>query len=230
MPRSGTRSGLWAIITGTAGWGKSRLIHALRSSLGTKCRVAAYTGTAAFLVYGYILHTLLHLQTSKSLEDLGSPQDDVPASKRCKLQAELSGVTTIIIDEYSMISLKMLAVIEKYLRAAFPDSQDFFGNCNIIIFGDIAQLPPVSGSRCVIAKAAYRSPTVSRGYSIFHSFRTVFELLQVFRIQENDPSSAVFKELLHRMRLLSPNHDDYITYQPWFLHCRLKKANRRLIL
>ena len=57
---------LHMIISGTAGTGKSYLIHCLRLLLKDQLYVAAPTGVAAFNVQGYTLDSLLHLPTKGS--------------------------------------------------------------------------------------------------------------------------------------------------------------------
>ena len=51
------------IVSGTAGTGKSFLIHCLKALLLDRLRVMAPTGVAAFIVGGVTLHSLLHLPT-----------------------------------------------------------------------------------------------------------------------------------------------------------------------
>ena len=58
------------IISGTAGTGKSYLIHCLRLLLQHQLCVAAPTGVAAFNVDGHTLHSLLSLPTRGDFKDL----------------------------------------------------------------------------------------------------------------------------------------------------------------
>ena len=51
------------IVTGTAGTGKSYLIHCLQLLLKHDLKVAAPTGVTSFIIDGRTLHTLLHLPT-----------------------------------------------------------------------------------------------------------------------------------------------------------------------
>ena len=55
------------IVSGTAGTGKSYLIHCLRLLLQRKVMVAAPTGVAAFNIDGHTLHSLLSLPTRARL-------------------------------------------------------------------------------------------------------------------------------------------------------------------
>ena len=58
------------IVSGTAGTGKSYLIHCLRLLLQHQVMVAAPTGVAAFNIDGRTLHSLLSLPTRGEFKDL----------------------------------------------------------------------------------------------------------------------------------------------------------------
>lgn len=128
---------LHLIVSGTAGTGKSFLIHALRGLLQTQVRVAAPTGVAAFNVDGFTLLSLLHLPVRTEFKDLQGEQLH-------NLQQAFSGVKYLIIDEISMVGRKMFAKIDSRLRQAFPHKSDeAFGGCSSILVGDFGQLPPI---------------------------------------------------------------------------------------
>ena len=58
------------IVSGTAGTGKSYLIHCLRLLLQDKVHVAAPTGVAAFNIDGLTLHSLFDLPTKGEFTNL----------------------------------------------------------------------------------------------------------------------------------------------------------------
>ena len=58
------------IVSGTAGTGKSYLIHCLRLILNNRLHVASPTGVAAFNIEGYTLHSLLSLPVKGDYKDL----------------------------------------------------------------------------------------------------------------------------------------------------------------
>ena len=61
-----------------------------------------------------------------------------------QLQDRLKDIRYIIIDEKSMVGRRMLALIDMWLRQAFPEhNNEPFGGRSIIMFGDFGQLPPV---------------------------------------------------------------------------------------
>ena len=54
------------IVSGTAGTGKSYMIHCLRLLLGDRVCVAASIGVAAFYIEGHMLHSLLSLLSTRT--------------------------------------------------------------------------------------------------------------------------------------------------------------------
>ena len=61
---------LLMIVSGTAGTGKSYLIHCLRLLLKDKLCVTAPTGVAAFNIQGHTLHSLFSLPTKGEFKEL----------------------------------------------------------------------------------------------------------------------------------------------------------------
>ena len=52
-------------------------------------------------------------------------------------------ITHIIIDEFSLLNLKMLARMDRTLRQAKQQFDKPFGGLSIILAGDFYQLPPI---------------------------------------------------------------------------------------
>ena len=93
------------IVSGTAGTGKSYLIHCLRLLLQDKVRVVAPTGVAAFNVDGNTLHSLLSLPTKGDFKDLQGETLN-------KIQQSLAGMEYQIIDEM----FEMFGQVDRPLR------------------------------------------------------------------------------------------------------------------
>jgi len=62
-----------------------------------------------------------------------------------KLKANWANKVLVLVDEMSLISCEMLHIIDSRLRIAF-NSELAFGGVHIVFFGDLFQLPPVSGT------------------------------------------------------------------------------------
>ena len=125
------------IISGTAGTGKSYLIHCLRLLLDHRVCVTAPTGVAAFNIEGHTLHSLLSLPVKGDFKDL-------QGERLHQMQQSLADMELLIIDEMSMVGRKFLGQVDKRLRQVFPHQADeLFGGCSCLLFGDFGQLPPV---------------------------------------------------------------------------------------
>lgn len=125
-------------IQGQAGTGKSTLIaHLLMQAKQRQeaVQIAAPTGLAALNVGGMTIHSLLRLPPQDFFDvAFARPAYDV-AHMLCK-------TSTLIIDEISMVRPDMLDIIDKLARTARRNAQPF-GGLQVILMGDILQLPPV---------------------------------------------------------------------------------------
>ena len=180
------------IVSGTAGTGKSYLIHCLRLLLQHQLRVAAPTGVAAFNVEGHTLHSLLSLPIRGEFRDL-------EGERLNKLQQSFSNVRYIIIDEMSMVGRKTLGQVDKRLRQAFPhQGQEVFGGCSCILFGDFGQLPPVMD--LPLYTTASKSELSDQGRAAYHSFKHAVVLDQVLRQSGQDSQQVRFRNILLGLR------------------------------
>ena len=98
------------------------------------------TGTAARHIYGQTIHSLLHIPVDKYLNYAG-----LTAYTLASLRRKIIGVHTVVIDEISMVSDRMLTFISRRLGEIAGNFQPF-GNFNVILFGDFFQIKPVCGS------------------------------------------------------------------------------------
>jgi ATP-dependent DNA helicase PIF1 len=121
-------------VTGRAGTGKSTLLRALRESLGPGAAVVAPTGLAAVQIGGQTIHSLFRLPPR-----LIQPED----IKRSRNGALLRRLDTLIIDEVSMVRADLMHGIDLTLRLNRGRAKEPFGGVQLVLFGDLHQLPPV---------------------------------------------------------------------------------------
>ena len=96
-----------------------------------------YTEKAACNVNGITLHSLLRLPIgTKRLNDL-------KRTALLQLQSNLESVKYLIIDEYSFVGQGLFGWIDSRCRQATAKTNIPFGDNSVLLFGDIAQLPPV---------------------------------------------------------------------------------------
>lgn len=132
-------------IIGPPGVGKSFLIKHIVSKLrekGKNVEVTAYTGTAAGLLEG---GKTFHKFTRAGVESLkmhlsifvNTAQNLPPHHKRA-----LNAIDVLIIDEAGMLGSDQIHHLDCFLKQVRENRKKPFGGMQIILVGDIAQLPP----------------------------------------------------------------------------------------
>lgn len=122
-------------ITGKAGTGKTTFIRRIQEEINKNFLVLAPTGIAAIAVGGQTMHSFFGFP----FQAMGpyTKLDVLPERKKL-----LNEVDTIIIDEASMVRSDMVDGMDRYLRMAFNTNMAFGGK-QVVIVGDLYQLPPV---------------------------------------------------------------------------------------
>jgi len=128
-------------ITGPGGTGKSYLLKAIQhwcNSSRNNCLLQAPTGIAARNINGNTIHSSLSI-----FPDAGQYSCGISLYDEARREA-LNEIKVLILDEISMIDGILLdyisTVFMKLKRSSKP-----FGGLHVIMFGDLLQLPPVSG-------------------------------------------------------------------------------------
>jgi hypothetical protein len=129
-------------LSGGAGVGKSHALTAIVQSYMRYCGrivdinpehfcviVAAPTGKAAFNVFGMTLHSTFKLPPTQYSGKLCDLDEGALSSVR----KNLIGVKLFIIDEISMVSVKMFYEVDQRLRQIYATSQDFGGRSIIVV-------------------------------------------------------------------------------------------------
>ncbi len=125
-------------ITGKAGTGKSVLLQYFKRNSRKNVLVCAPTGVAALNVGGQTIHSLFKIKPGFiNTEDLS------PSIKTAEL---LQHADTIVIDEISMVRADLMDAIDVVLRKSRRNGLPF-GGVQMVLFGDLYQLPPVVEGR-----------------------------------------------------------------------------------
>lgn len=133
-------------LTGNAGSGKSTFLRYWLSHTKKKTVVLSPTGLGAvnlLPISASTIHRYYHLPPKPLVPG------NIPRIKREFLEYERKkhlSVDTIIIDECSMVSSLMLQAIDWFYRINF-DTDEPFGGIQLVLVGDLAQLPPVIASK-----------------------------------------------------------------------------------
>lgn len=131
-------------ITGKAGTGKSFLLDVFRKTTDKSHIVLAPTGIAALNVNGATLHSTFGYYNLVNLDV------DAISASTLRLKSEkritLRSVSAIIIDEISMVRADTFEKIDRILKVINQNNLPFGGK-QILLFGDLFQLPPVTKAK-----------------------------------------------------------------------------------
>lgn len=138
-------------LTGQPGTGKTYTINQYIDwciSNGIIPSVTASTGIAAIHVKGKTIHSWSGVRNDNSL----TKQDIEDILENPWTRERLSRAEVLIIDEISMVSAKLLNVVDMLLRAC-RNNDNSFGGLKVVAVGDFFQLPPVKGDFAFTSEA-----------------------------------------------------------------------------
>lgn len=173
-------------ITGKAGTGKSTLLKAFRAQTQKKVAVVAPTGLAAINVNGQTIHSFFRF-----------PSRMITGDQIKKLYGNkiIKKLDTLVIDEVSMVRADVMDAIHLSLQLN-RKSNALFGGVQVIMFGDLFQLPPVvSTAEQEMMEMLYPNPYFFSA-NVFQKTKPVcIELTKVHRQKEAD-----FLSILNQVR------------------------------
>lgn len=188
-------------ITGRAGTGKSTLLGYFRSTTKKNVVVVAPTGVAALNVRGQTIHGFFKFKIGMTVHDVKKITAEID-------QKMYKKIDMLIIDEISMVRADMFDCIDRFLRLNGKNPSEPFGGVQIVVIGDLFQLPPVVGpGEGYIFETKYESPYFFDAPAYKQGNFQVIELTQVYRQQ--DP---VFIDILDKIRTgeADMQHVEYI--------------------
>lgn len=188
-------------ITGRAGTGKSTLLGYFRSTTKKNVVVVAPTGVAALNVKGQTIHGFFKFKIGMTVHDVKRITSEID-------QKMYKKIDMLIIDEISMVRADMFDCIDRFLRLNGKDMHQPFGGVQIVVIGDLFQLPPVVGpGEGYIFETKYESPYFFDAPAYKGGNFQVIELTHVYRQQ--DP---IFIDILDKIRTgeADMQHVEYI--------------------
>lgn len=225
-------------LTGKAGTGKTTFLKYIRETTLKQTVVAAPTGVAAINAGGVTLHSFFQLpfgpyvpttqgsvnHHEHGITDQHSLFKNIRffSSKR-KLLVEME---LLIIDEISMVRADTLDAIDIILRQFRKNLHQPFGGVQVLLIGDLFQLPPVvPDDQWQILRHHYESPFFFHSHVIRQDPPVFIELKKIYRqsdqhfidilnrIRNNEMEANDFKVLndLYNPALQSNDADRYIT-------------------
>lgn len=200
-------------ITGNAGTGKTTLLRKIAENTFKNTLIAAPTGVAAINAGGVTLHSLFQLPVTGFIP----ADDDCNPSvftnrymllRHLKLSKEkinlLRELEQLIIDEASMLRSDVLDAVDFVLRTV-RRSKHPFGGVQVVMFGDLYQLPPVmKDHEWEILQQYYESPYFFDSLSWQDANPVYIELTEIFRQRDER-----FIRLLNNIRNRQPDEEDF---------------------
>lgn len=189
-------------ITGKAGTGKSFLLDVFVRATKKRTLKLAPTGIAALNIGGTTLHSTFGYG---NLENI-SLEEISPATIRLKSEKQmvLKAVDTIIIDEISMVRVDLFDKIDKLLRIINKSAKPFGGK-QVIVFGDLFQLPPIANKQEKKYLSDYYGGIFFFCSNAYKNGQFQFIELSTNHRQKDDQK---FYEILNRMREGKINQTD----------------------
>jgi len=128
-------------LTGKAGTGKTTFLHQIKQESSKRMVVAAPTGVAAINAGGMTLHSLFQLPFGLYIPGASQELQNQRRFSREKIQL-LRTLDLLVIDEISMVRADLLDAVDDVLRRYRNDARPF-GGVQLLMIGDLHQLPPV---------------------------------------------------------------------------------------
>ncbi len=179
------------LILGSAGTGKSTFLKWLRKQLEGKKNYAvlAPTGMAALNVGGQTIHSFFGLKRD-ALQ--GGEAWHKPRNPKI-----FSSLKLLVIDEISMVRADIFDTMDRFLRKFGPHSKKPFGGVQIVLMGDLCQLPPVVRSdESGYFSSFYETPFFFSSHAWTDGDFSIVTFSQIFR-QTDQPFIDILNKVRH---------------------------------
>lgn len=174
-------------VSGKAGTGKSTLIRWIVEQRKWQTAVVAPTGIAALNVSGATIHSFFRLPP-KLIE-----REDIREISNKSIYRNLQ---LLIIDEISMVRADLMDAIGWFLEINGPKPGEPFGGVQLLLVGDLFQLPPVVNQEDLHSffKRIYASPYFFSAKTIKEASIIPIELEEIFR-QKNKSFAKILNDV-----------------------------------
>ena len=188
------KTGSNVFLTGRAGTGKTTFLKHLREISFKRMVVLAPTGVAAINAGGMTIHSFFQLSFEPFVPGYRAKADKRFSFRKEKLDI-IRSLDLVVIDEISMVRADLLDAIDDVLRQKRGDQRPF-GGVQLLLIGDMQQLPPVlTGEDERLLGSYYPSPYFFHSKALQRAGYVCVELRKVYR-----QSDQQFVDLLNEVR------------------------------
>ena len=222
-------TGVSVFLTGKAGTGKTTFLKEIVRQTSKRFAVVAPTGVAAINAGGVTIHSFFQLPLCPYLPDVKELVTEYQMPERMRsLRKErvkiLRTLDLLIIDEISMVRADIMDAIDDILRRYRRNDRPF-GGVQLLMIGDIQQLPPVvKESEKPYMEQVYSSPFFFNSKVLQRLPYVTIQLEKVHRqsdkifldilneVRSGMPSEAALQELNKRLnpRFVPPEDERWI--------------------
>ncbi len=190
-------------LTGKAGTGKTTLLKYIKANTLKQISIIAPTGVAAINAGGSTIHSFFQFPFSpfipalKESSIIDTSKNILPVPKyNSQRLAIFRNLELLIIDEVSMVRADMLDQIDTTLRQIRKKDHLPFGGVQVLLIGDMFQLPPViKQEEWKLLNEIYNSPYFFDSHVIINNPPVYIELDKIYR-----QSESIFIDLLNKVR------------------------------
>lgn len=194
-------------LTGKAGTGKTTFLKYIKQQTNKTIAVVAPTGVAAINAGGVTIHSFFQLPFTPYIPtNSGFMQQNEGITDKHQLLAKvkfnkeridiIQKLDLLIIDEVSMVRCDVLDAIDQVLRYYRTQHSKAFGGLQVLLIGDMFQLPPVvKQDEWQILNQYYSSPYFFDSMVIKECEPAYIELNKIYR-QDDEK----FIDLLNKVR------------------------------
>ncbi len=193
-------TGVSVFLTGKAGTGKTTFLKEIVRQTSKRFAVVAPTGVAAINAGGVTIHSFFQLPLCPYLPDVKELVTEYQMPERMRsLRKErvriLRTLDLLIIDEISMVRADILDAIDDTLKRYRRNDRPF-GGVQLLMIGDIQQLPPVvKESERPYMEQVYSSPFFFNSKVLQRLPYVTIQLEKVHR-----QSDRIFLDILNEVR------------------------------
>lgn len=172
-------------LTGKAGTGKTTFLRKLRELSPKRMVILAPTGVAAINAGGQTIHSFFQLPFTPFIPGLRNENKQRFFRMSKEKKDIIRSLDLLVIDEISMVRSDLLDAIDDTLKR-YRDPHKPFGGIQLLLIGDLQQLPPVvKDNEWTMMSQYYDTPYFFSSIALKQLDYVTIELSRIYRQQDS---------------------------------------------